>query len=157
MVTIMTTAANAALPEEWALHAAASTTAAVETKSLQQCERVLDMMLTQRGDAFAEVERVLAADRRMCVRALSARRPHRACRQCRACDRCLLRALPRSRRHALTSAMSHIVTPLLRAHGSTATRLVRPRSTVRSSRTGRSTFSRLLSRTRSTSTSAGGV
>jgi tetratricopeptide (TPR) repeat protein len=36
--------------------------AAVETDSHSRCERALDMMLTQRGDASAEVERVLADD-----------------------------------------------------------------------------------------------
>jgi tetratricopeptide (TPR) repeat protein len=34
--------------------------AAVEASTLRRCERALDLMLTQRGDAFAEVERVLA-------------------------------------------------------------------------------------------------
>jgi hypothetical protein len=29
---------------------------------LSRCERALDMVLTERGDAFAEVERVLAED-----------------------------------------------------------------------------------------------
>jgi tetratricopeptide (TPR) repeat protein len=33
-----------------------------QTTSLQRCERALDMLLTQRGDAFAEVERVLSDD-----------------------------------------------------------------------------------------------
>jgi tetratricopeptide (TPR) repeat protein len=47
---------------EQTLHAATFTTAAIETQSLQRSERALDMMLTQRGDALAEVERVLAAD-----------------------------------------------------------------------------------------------
>ena len=36
--------------------------AAIETNSLQRYERALDMMLTQRGDAFFEVERALADD-----------------------------------------------------------------------------------------------
>jgi tetratricopeptide (TPR) repeat protein len=35
---------------------------AVETNSQQRCKRALDMLLTQRGDAFAEVERILADD-----------------------------------------------------------------------------------------------
>jgi tetratricopeptide (TPR) repeat protein len=37
-------------------------TARCEPTALQQCERALEMMLTQRGDASAEVERLLAAD-----------------------------------------------------------------------------------------------
>ena len=35
---------------------------AVETNSLRRCERALDMLLTQRGNAIAEVERILADD-----------------------------------------------------------------------------------------------
>jgi tetratricopeptide (TPR) repeat protein len=62
MVTIMTTAANAALPHEWAIQGATGTIAMIDTKSTEGCKRALDMMLTQRGDACAEVERVLAAD-----------------------------------------------------------------------------------------------
>jgi tetratricopeptide (TPR) repeat protein len=57
----MTVAATAkVLAQEQALHAAMSATGMAETNSLQRCERVLDMLLTQRGDALAEVERVLA-------------------------------------------------------------------------------------------------
>jgi tetratricopeptide (TPR) repeat protein len=39
-----------------------SAIAAVETDSQRRCERALDMLLTQRGDAFAEVRRLLADD-----------------------------------------------------------------------------------------------
>jgi tetratricopeptide (TPR) repeat protein len=39
-----------------------SAIAAVETDSQRRCERALDMLLTQRGDASAEVERLLADD-----------------------------------------------------------------------------------------------
>ena len=57
----MTTAATAkVLAQEQALNAAMSATGMAETNSLQRCESVLDMLLTQRGDAFAEIERVLA-------------------------------------------------------------------------------------------------
>ena len=42
--------------------AATNAPAGVETNSLGRCERAIDMMLTQRGDAFTEVERVLAED-----------------------------------------------------------------------------------------------
>jgi tetratricopeptide (TPR) repeat protein len=63
METIMRTAANVkALPQDRALQAATPAIAAVETDSQRRCERALDMLLTQRGDAFAEVERVLADD-----------------------------------------------------------------------------------------------
>src|SRR5215467_5903111 len=63
METIMRTAANVkTLPQDQALHAATPAIAAVETDSQHRCERALDMLLTQRGDAFAEVERVLADD-----------------------------------------------------------------------------------------------
>ena len=63
METIMRTAANVkTLPQDRALHAATPAIAAVETDSQHRCERALDMLLTQRGDAFAEVERVLADD-----------------------------------------------------------------------------------------------
>ena len=57
----MTTASTAkVLAQEQALNAAMSATGMAETNSLQRCESVLNMLLTQRGDAFAEVERVLA-------------------------------------------------------------------------------------------------
>jgi tetratricopeptide (TPR) repeat protein len=63
MVTIMTTAASAkTLPQHQARRAATPATAMAETNSLRRCERALDMLLTQRGNAFAEVERVLADD-----------------------------------------------------------------------------------------------
>jgi len=45
-----------------AIHAATLATAAIETDSHRYCERALDMLLTQRGDASAEVERLLADD-----------------------------------------------------------------------------------------------
>src|SRR5262249_34877551 len=53
-------------PQHEALQAAAPAFAAVETDSQRRCERALDMLLTQRGDASAEVERLLADDPR-CV------------------------------------------------------------------------------------------
>jgi tetratricopeptide (TPR) repeat protein len=63
MATIMTKAVNEKTrPKYTGLRAATSTSASVGTNSLQRCERALDMMLTQRGDALAEVERVLADD-----------------------------------------------------------------------------------------------
>jgi tetratricopeptide (TPR) repeat protein len=63
MAMIMTMAANAKTWQQGrALCAATLAPAVVETNSLQRCESALDMMLTQRGDAFAEVERVLADD-----------------------------------------------------------------------------------------------
>jgi len=59
----MRAAANVkTLPQDRVLHGATPAIAAVETDSQRRCERVLDMLLTQRGDAFAEVERVLADD-----------------------------------------------------------------------------------------------
>jgi tetratricopeptide (TPR) repeat protein len=63
MATIMTTAVNAMTwPQDRPHCVAKPEPAAVETNSLRRCERTLDMMLTQRGDALAEVERVLADD-----------------------------------------------------------------------------------------------
>jgi tetratricopeptide (TPR) repeat protein len=50
------------LPQHQALHAAALEIAAVETVSQRRCARALDMLLTQRGDASAEVDRLLAED-----------------------------------------------------------------------------------------------
>ena len=50
------------LPQDRALHAATPANATAETNSLRRCEGVLDMLLTQRGDPFAEVERVVADD-----------------------------------------------------------------------------------------------
>src|SRR5262249_55152426 len=49
-------------PQHEALQAAAPAIAAVETDSQRRCERALEMLLTQRGDASAEVERLLADD-----------------------------------------------------------------------------------------------
>src|SRR5262249_51035373 len=61
--TIMTTDARTrALPQGRALYAATPATAMAEANSLRRCERALDMLLTQRGDPFAEVERVLTDD-----------------------------------------------------------------------------------------------
>jgi tetratricopeptide (TPR) repeat protein len=57
MATIMRMAANVKTPQ-----AATPANAAVETDSQRHCERALDMLLTQRGDASAEVERLLADD-----------------------------------------------------------------------------------------------
>jgi len=63
MATIMIKAASAkTLPQHEALQAVAPAIAAVETDSLRRCERALDMLLTQRGDASAEVEQLLADD-----------------------------------------------------------------------------------------------
>jgi hypothetical protein len=63
MATTMTTAARAkTLPQHQALHAAAPAIAADETDLQRRCERALDMLLTQRGDASAEVEQLLADD-----------------------------------------------------------------------------------------------
>jgi tetratricopeptide (TPR) repeat protein len=64
MGKIMTTAASDRnFQQDKALRAGSPAPApAVEASLLSRCERVLDMMLTQRGDAFAEVERVLAVD-----------------------------------------------------------------------------------------------
>jgi tetratricopeptide (TPR) repeat protein len=50
------------LPEDRALDAATPGTAAVETDSQRRCERALDMLLTQRGDVSAEVDRLLIDD-----------------------------------------------------------------------------------------------
>src|SRR5262249_10224005 len=63
MATIMIKAARTkTLPQHEALQAAAPAFAAVETDSQRRGERALDMLLTQRGDASAEVERLLADD-----------------------------------------------------------------------------------------------
>ena len=63
MATLMTKAAGATtLPPHQALHAAAPAVAAVETDLQRRCEIALDMLLTHRGDASAEVERLLADD-----------------------------------------------------------------------------------------------
>src|SRR5215471_5133586 len=67
MATIMIKAARAKiLPQHQTVYAAAAAIAAVETDSQRRCERALDMLLTQRGDASAEVERLLA-DHPRCV------------------------------------------------------------------------------------------
>jgi tetratricopeptide (TPR) repeat protein len=63
MVTIMTMTVIAKTRlQNPAVRAVTPAPAAIETNTLRRCERALDMMLTQRGDAFAEVERVLADD-----------------------------------------------------------------------------------------------
>ena len=63
MATIMTTAASTkALAQHPAHHASTPAIAMAQSNSLQRCESALDMLLTQRGDALAEVERVLAND-----------------------------------------------------------------------------------------------
>jgi hypothetical protein len=60
---MMTTAINAkASPQNRVLSAAITAPLAVDAGLLSRCERALDMMLTQRGEAFAEVEQVLAID-----------------------------------------------------------------------------------------------
>src|SRR5215472_6869858 len=58
MATLMTMT----LPQLQAPHAAALEIGAVETVSQRRCERALDMLLTQRGDASAEAEALLADD-----------------------------------------------------------------------------------------------
>ena len=58
MATLMTMT----LPQHQAPHAAALEIGAVETVSQRRCDRALDMLLTQRGDASAEVEALLADD-----------------------------------------------------------------------------------------------
>ena len=63
MATIMTTAASTkAIPQHPAHHASTPATAMAQSDSLQRYESALDMLLTQRGDALAEVERLLAND-----------------------------------------------------------------------------------------------
>jgi hypothetical protein len=62
MVRIMTKTANVVLRHGQAVLAATQTGAALGLESVQQHRRALDMMLTQRGDALAEVERMLAAN-----------------------------------------------------------------------------------------------
>jgi tetratricopeptide (TPR) repeat protein len=63
METIMISAASAETSTEHSLdHVATPAIAVAQTGSFQRCERALDMLLTQRGDAFAEVERVLSDD-----------------------------------------------------------------------------------------------
>ena len=49
-------------PQDRALHVATPAIAAVEMDPQRRYERALDMLLTQRGDASAEVERLLADD-----------------------------------------------------------------------------------------------
>ena len=58
----MTTTLRKTPSREQPLHAATVTAAETHTKSLERCERALDMMLTQRGRPFVEVERALADD-----------------------------------------------------------------------------------------------
>jgi tetratricopeptide (TPR) repeat protein len=58
MATLMTITS----PQYHTPHAAALEIAAVEAVSQRSCERALDMLLTQRGDASAEVEALLADD-----------------------------------------------------------------------------------------------
>src|SRR5215469_10196735 len=58
MATLMTMT----LPQHQAPHAAALEIGAVETVSQRRCDRALDMLLTQRGDASVEVEALLADD-----------------------------------------------------------------------------------------------
>jgi tetratricopeptide (TPR) repeat protein len=58
----VTKAAKASLTRHRALHSAIPAIATVETDLQHRCERALDMLLTQRGDASAEVERLLADD-----------------------------------------------------------------------------------------------
>src|SRR5215468_168227 len=58
----MTKAAKVSLLRHRLLHSGISAIAAAETDSQGRCERALDMLLTQRGDASAEVERLLTDD-----------------------------------------------------------------------------------------------
>jgi len=60
--TIMRTAVRTILPKAWAFHTTTPATAAIEADPRCGYERALDMMLTQRGDPFAEIEQVLAGD-----------------------------------------------------------------------------------------------
>jgi tetratricopeptide (TPR) repeat protein len=63
MATIMRKSANVdTLLEDWAVDATTPAIAAVEIDSQRRCEGALDLLLTQRGDASAEVERLLADD-----------------------------------------------------------------------------------------------
>src|SRR5262249_33252050 len=58
---VMTMAPSAkTLPQNQTRRAATPATRMAATNSLRRCERALDMLLTQRGDAYAEVERLLA-------------------------------------------------------------------------------------------------
>ena len=57
----MRMAANTSMQDR-ALHAPSPAIALAEANSLLRLERALDMLLTQRGDAYAEVERLLADD-----------------------------------------------------------------------------------------------
>jgi len=58
----MTKAAKVSLPRHRVLHSGIPAIAAVETDSQRRCERALDILLTQRGDASAEVDQLLADD-----------------------------------------------------------------------------------------------
>jgi tetratricopeptide (TPR) repeat protein len=58
----MNKAAKTSLTRHRALHSAIAAIATVEMDSQHRCERALDMLLTQRGDASTEVERLLADD-----------------------------------------------------------------------------------------------
>ena len=58
----MKTAVSMILPKERVFHTTTPATAAIEADPRCGCESALDMMLTQRGDPFAEIERVLAGD-----------------------------------------------------------------------------------------------
>jgi tetratricopeptide (TPR) repeat protein len=63
MATIMRMATNLkTMPQDQALPTATPAIATVEVDPQRRCERALDMLLTQRGDAAAEVERLLADD-----------------------------------------------------------------------------------------------
>src|SRR5262252_2973625 len=61
-LTKMATLMTMILPQHQAPRAAALAVGAVETISQRRCERALDMLLTQCGDASTEVERLLADD-----------------------------------------------------------------------------------------------
>jgi hypothetical protein len=116
-------------PQYHTPHAAALEIAAVEAVSQRRCGRALDMLLTQRGDASAEVEALLADDPGCvfghCLRvALIVRAESSA-------SRLALRAsAPRSRQHVRTPAIPRVVMQWPRALGSTAIRHMRSHFTA---------------------------
>ena len=58
----MTTGPRKTSSQEQGPHTATVTTAAAEKKPLERCKHALDMMLTQRGEPYVEVEQALADD-----------------------------------------------------------------------------------------------
>ena len=128
--TIMRTAVRTILPKAWAFHTTTPATAAIEADPRCGCESALDMMLTQRGDPFAEIEQVLAGDPGCvfahCVRAaLIVRADSAAARPTLAASIAAIEAAypdtdDPARRHAVAA----------RAPGSMAIRLVRQHFTT---------------------------